>query len=211
MDGEGAVDRAVRAEQTLVEHHLCPAVSFFARLEHEQDPAGELVAPAGEEARRRDEHRHVGVVTAGMHRAVHPRGVVEPGVLRHGEGIHVASQQRRRAVAPAVEHGDYRGRLATCRDLEAEPVDRLEYDRLGPREVEADLGMGVDLPPESDGGVEEPSGLLQQCPVHAGPVPGPVLALGHACLLSPQETVPVPAHTDTPLPTVLRRAYELTG
>ena len=50
VDGEGAVDRAVRAEQTLVEHHLCSAVAFFARLEHEQDPAGELVAPA---ARRR--------------------------------------------------------------------------------------------------------------------------------------------------------------
>ena len=112
-------------EQALVEHEPGAVVALLAGLEHEQHPPGQLVAAVGEQPRRADEHGRVGVVAAGVHRAVDPRGEVEPGVLVHRQGVHVAAQEDRRSGLGAGEHGgDAAGRLVDG-DVERQALDRL--------------------------------------------------------------------------------------
>jgi hypothetical protein len=43
--------------------------ALFAGLEHQQHPAGQLVALLGDHSRGRGQHRDVHVVPAGVHRA----------------------------------------------------------------------------------------------------------------------------------------------
>ena len=54
---------------------------------------------SGEQLGRAGEHRRVGVVPAGVHRPVRPRGEVETGVLVQRQRVHVAAQQHGRARA----------------------------------------------------------------------------------------------------------------
>ena len=68
---------------------------FLARLKHEFDGAGELVAVPVQQMHRLDQHRRMRVVTAGMHAAGDFAGEVETGLFRHRQGIHVAPQQDR--------------------------------------------------------------------------------------------------------------------
>ena len=65
-----AVGERRHVEQPLVEHEPGAVVALLAGLEHEQHPAGEVVAAAGEQLGRAGEHRRVGVVAARVHRAV---------------------------------------------------------------------------------------------------------------------------------------------
>ena len=65
---------------------------------------GDLVAARRQQPGRTGEHRHVGVVPAGVHRAVAARAEVEPGVLVQRQGVHVAAQQHRRTRLAAGEH-----------------------------------------------------------------------------------------------------------
>ena len=59
--------RPLARDQTLVEHVLRAAEALLAGLEHEQHPAGQVVAAAGEQLGRTDEHGGVRVVAAGVH------------------------------------------------------------------------------------------------------------------------------------------------
>ena len=89
--------------------YLGAVVALLAGLEHERDPPAEVAAAVGEQLGGAGEHGDVGVVPAGVHHAVDRAGVVEAGVLRHRQGVHVAPQQDRRAGRVAVEGGDDRG------------------------------------------------------------------------------------------------------
>ena len=101
-------------EQPLVEHVLGAVVALLAGLEHEGHPAGQVGAARHEQLGRAGQHRHVGVVAAGVHGAVDGALELEVRVLGHRQGVHVAAEQHGGAGLVAVEHGDHRGR-ATCR------------------------------------------------------------------------------------------------
>ena len=71
VTGDGVPSaRCGHVEQALLEHEPGAVVALLAGLEHEQHPPGELVAAAGQQLGRADEHRRVGVVAAGVHRPV---------------------------------------------------------------------------------------------------------------------------------------------
>ena len=67
-----AVRRVHRAtgggEQALVQHVAGPVVSLFARLEHEQDIAGQFVAMRDQQSDGADQAGHVKIVSARVHR-----------------------------------------------------------------------------------------------------------------------------------------------
>ena len=81
-------------EDALVEHLPGPVPALLARLEHEDDVAGQVGPVRVEEVGRADEAGDVEVVPARVHRTVRG-GEVEPGLLLDGQRIHVAAQQDR--------------------------------------------------------------------------------------------------------------------
>jgi hypothetical protein len=135
-------------------------VALLTRLEHEQDPSGQVLAPGDEEPGGTGQHRHVGVVAAGVHGAIDLAGEVEPGLLGHGQRVHVGPQQDRGAgLAPGQQGGDARGRLVQ-RDVQPEVIELLEDPLAGDRQVVADLRMPVQVAPEPDCFRQQVLGLI---------------------------------------------------
>ena len=58
--------------------------AFLARLEHEDDVAGQLLAAVGQETGGAGEHGGVQVVAAGVHGAVNPGGEPDAGAFLDG-------------------------------------------------------------------------------------------------------------------------------
>ena len=63
-------------EQTLINHVAGAVHPLLARLEHEEDGAGEFLAPGAQYPRRADQHGRMRVVPAGVHVAVRVRSEV---------------------------------------------------------------------------------------------------------------------------------------
>ena len=88
QDTMNRLETAVKAKGMTVfariDHAAGAEVPLLARLEHEDDVAGEVVARRTQQLRRADEGGHVQVVTAGVHRAVHLGPVREVDLLVHG-------------------------------------------------------------------------------------------------------------------------------
>ncbi len=107
-------------------------------------------------------------MTAGVHGAVDLGGVHEPGVLGHGQRVHVAAEQHGAARATGVERGDHRAQGIARADVESEVGDGLEHPGLGAGQVEPELGVLVQLTAQRDGLGQQTAGLLQQL-VHVVP------------------------------------------
>ena len=118
-------------------------------------------APRGEELGGAGEHGDVGVVAARVHGAVVAAGELEPGVLVHRQGVHVAAEQHGGAGLVAVEHRDHRRRRRAGGDGERQAVERLEHHRLRARQLEAELRLLVDPPPQVDGVLQLRPRLVQ--------------------------------------------------
>ena len=100
--------------QAVLDHQPGAGMPFLARLEHEFDGPGELVAMAVQQMHRLHQHRGMRVMAAGMHAARDLAGEVEPGFLRHRQRVHVAAQQDRAPglrsrLGAAQRHDEPRG------------------------------------------------------------------------------------------------------
>ena len=146
----GAVGARRHVEQALVEHEPGAVVALLAGLEHEQHPTGDLVAALAQQVGGARQHRGVGVVTAGVHAPLDVRGEVEPGVLGHRQGIHVAAQQHRRARLRPLEQRHDAARRLVGRDRQRQPLQRLQHPLTGDRQVVAQLGPLVQRAPQRD-------------------------------------------------------------
>jgi len=93
-----------RIQDSLAQHVGRAVVALLARLEHEDDVAGQFVAVSRKDPSRPHEHRRVQVVTAGMHDTWFLAGVVKTGRLGQGQSVHVAAQEDRRSGAPPAQH-----------------------------------------------------------------------------------------------------------
>ena len=131
-------------KQSLLDHVPRAVHAFFARLEHEEDRARDVIAPAAQDPRGAGQHRRMGVVAAGMHVAGCARGEVEPGFLVDRKGVHVAAQQHGPARLRAVEPGDEAaGRLAVADRQRQVGQRRLQF--LGrARAIESQFRLGMD-------------------------------------------------------------------
>ena len=148
-------------EEPVVEHVAGAVVTLLAGLEHERHPAPQLAPPGNEELGRAGEHGHMGVVAAGVHGAVDLAGVVEAGVLGHGEGIHVAPQQHGGPGLGAVEHRHHRGGRGAGGDDQRQPVQGLQHGGLCVGQVETELRLLVQPPPQLDGALQLAARLVE--------------------------------------------------
>ena len=133
MKGEGARHLLARRQlqQPFVEHEAGAVIALLARLEHQEHAPGQLLAPGHEEARGSQQHRHVGVVAAGVHRARLLGGELQPRLLGQRQAVHVGAKEDRRAGASAFDDGGHGGRGRAEPGLEAERAELLDEDRLG--------------------------------------------------------------------------------
>ncbi len=114
-------------ERPLLDHAAAAGLAFvvpalLARLKEQSDVAGELAAvgPGLEQGGRSQQHRGVGVVTAGVHDAGPFRVELGAVLLEDGERVHVGPQPHRGAggVALDVAHNAGLGDAAFEADTE---------------------------------------------------------------------------------------------
>ena len=132
-------------EQAVLEHRLGAAEAFLGRLEDEVHGAVEI-ARLGQIARGAEQHGGVAVMAA----AVKPAGFGErqrqSAVLFHRQRVHVGAQPDR---ALALEDADHAGAAEPAMHLDA-PLRQLVGDDAGGADLlKTDLGMGVQIAPDS--------------------------------------------------------------
>ncbi len=144
--------------------------ALLAGLEHQQHVAAELVAPVEQQARRAEQHGHVRVVAAGVHRVAGLRRELEPGVLVEGQAVHVAAQQDGgrgmgclgRATVSALAPRFVPSMTAVTdptdvprRRRQPHPLELRHHERLGPGQLQPDLGASVERAASRDDFGEE--------------------------------------------------------
>ena len=139
---------------------------LLARLEHEFDGAGQLVAVTVQQVHRLDQHCGMRVMPAGMHAAGDFAGKVEPGLLRHRQCVHVAAQQDGAAgLRPRLSAGqrddEPRGRRSAG-NFHIETLQSLEHRRGRARQVEPQLRFGVNAPAQRHGGRQQLARLVEK-------------------------------------------------
>ncbi len=77
------------------QHRVGAASALFAGLKDQADGSGERLAAFGEQASGAHQHRHVRVVSAGVHKAGDIGAVRPAGGLLHRQGVHVGAQSDR--------------------------------------------------------------------------------------------------------------------
>ena len=81
MEGKRPIDAV---QHPLVDHYACTGEPLLAGLEHEPDPACDLVASIRQDPGRSDQHRRVGVVPAGVGPPLDRGLELQASVLGHG-------------------------------------------------------------------------------------------------------------------------------
>jgi hypothetical protein len=122
----------------------------------------------------------VGVVAAGVHRTGDLGREPESGVLVQRQRVHVAAQQHRRARPLALDDRNDRGQRVAALTFEADRGELLEDDRLCGRQVQPDLGMAVDPPPDVDDGRQDRLRGGEEIGLGGRFVRGRALGAGHA-------------------------------
>jgi hypothetical protein len=95
VEPERGVRPAVAVEEPFLDHQARAVVALLARLEHEDDPPGQLPTTRREHARGADQHRHVGVVAARVHGAIDLGGERQARLLPQRQRVHIRAQQDR--------------------------------------------------------------------------------------------------------------------
>ena len=131
-------------EQSVVDHHLGAAGQLFGGLEDEADGAVEL-ARLGQVLGGAKQHRGVPIVAAGMHLAVVARAVRHLVRLKQGKRVHVGAQADRARRVARAQRADDAGSGEAAVDLDSERFELGGHDAGGPRLLEGELGMGVDI------------------------------------------------------------------
>ena len=125
VQGERALDLGRRVQHARLNHRQAARAALLCGLKEELDGARERALALLEDARRREQHRCVRVVPAGMHlaRILGLEGTVDS--LRDGQRVHVRSQGDARRGACADGGYDARPGDRNVRNLEA--VERAAH------------------------------------------------------------------------------------
>ena len=152
-------------EQTVGDHVACAVMPFLARLEHEYDRPRQRVTVRTQCLGRADQHRGMRIMPARVHRAGDGRGEIESRFLLHWQRIHIAAQQYRPPVIPALatQDRDQPGRRWSFAIFERQSRQRRLDLRGGVRTVEPDFRLAMDRAPQCDR-IVQPS-LTRRAPV----------------------------------------------
>ena len=145
----------VTLEKAVVDHGARAGEELLGRLEDEGDAAIEVVT-LGEVGRRRQQRDGMAIVAATVELALDRRTIVDRRLLAHRQGIELGAQSDQalaalgRLALPAQQADDSRPANSGL-DLEAERAEALSNERGGAMLLEADLGMGMQLPQPGKG------------------------------------------------------------
>ena len=141
VHGEASVHAVQRA---LLDHGPGPGGHLLGGLEGQPHRAAELVLPLVEHLGGGQHHRHVAVMAAGVHHAGDLAGVLQPGLLLHGQPVHVPPEQDGPAGLRALDRRQGAGLQTAGAPLHAHLV-QLGPDALAALELLlADLRMLVE-------------------------------------------------------------------
>ena len=144
MERERRLGSWLRGQDARREHGLRPRKTLLVGLKDEPDGAAQLRLMLPQQLRRAKEHGRVQIVAAGVHGAVF-RAEGEVGALRDAQGVHVGAQEHAAARVPARDVG---GQAARERPRVIAHFAQAAGDILARlRQIGADLGVGVQLPP----------------------------------------------------------------
>ena len=158
------------AVQVLAHHALGAAGTFFGRLEDQVQRAAE--APRLRQVpRRRQQRGGVAVVAAGVHLAVVPAGVGQPGGFGDGQCVHVGADADAPAAAAVAQAADHAGAAQAALHLVAPGGQALGHQVAGGVFLEGQLRMLVDVVAQADH-LGQDQGDLRAQGVHVHGVPG---------------------------------------
>src|SRR6267378_3588987 len=133
-------------EQAVLDHGAGAAEAFFGRLKDEMHGAVEIPG-LREIARGAEQHGGVAVMAAAVEAAGNGRAPFQVGILFHRQRVHVGAQANALAAAAfALEHADHAGAAEAAMYLDAPLGQLVGHDAGGPDFLEADFGMGVQIP-----------------------------------------------------------------
>ena len=148
VHGEDGI-AGIPVEQPVLHHAQGAATALFRRLEDEVQHAVEA-AGLREAPRRRQQHRGVPVMAAGMHEA---RPAAAPGRARgllDGQRIHVGAQAEAPAAGATHEAAHHAGAADAPLDLVAPGFELVGHERCGAVLLEGQLRLAVDVAPQGD-------------------------------------------------------------
>src|SRR5216683_2445318 len=133
-------------EQPVLDHGAGAAEAFFGRLEDEMHGAVEIPG-LGEIARGAEQHGGVAIMAAAMEAAGNGRTPTQVGILFHRQRVHVGAQANALAAAAfALEDADHAGAAKAAMHVDAPLRQLVGHDAGCPDFLEADFGMGVQIP-----------------------------------------------------------------
>ena len=133
-------------EQPILDHGAGAAEAFFGRLKDEMHGAVEIPG-LREIARGAEQHGGMAVMAAAVEAAGNGRAPFQVGVFLHRQRVHVGAQANALATAAfALEHADHAGAAEAAMYLDAPLGQFVGHDAGRPDFLEADFGMGVQVP-----------------------------------------------------------------
>ena len=151
-------------EGTILDHGRCAQVLFIG-LEEKDHRTGDFLTAPGEDFGNLKLNGNVAVMAAGVHDAGVLGAEGQVVFLRDGQGVHIRPEHHHFARLAALQHADDAGSGAT-----AHPQAQFfqpRFNNAGSAEfLEAQLGVGVNVPPDGDGLIVEGRRLLFQINLH---------------------------------------------
>ena len=148
-------------QQSVGDHRPRAQAIFLGRLEYQHDsPGGGRMI--GQMARGAQQRRAMAVMAAGMGDA---GAVAVPGLARrivHRQRVHVRAQRDRRTRLAAVDHGDDSRAADPGRRVQPEFAQPVGDDRGGPRFVERQFRVAMEVPPPLGHGRRQPLHLFHR-------------------------------------------------
>ena len=131
-------------EQTLFDHDLRAARVLFGRLKNQVEGARKLHL-LRDVLGGRHEHGAVPVVAAGVHHACIHTAVLKCIDFLDGQGVHVGPQAQAFAAAAASQLSHQPGGGQAARDAVAPALQLLGQQLRGPKLLQAQLGVAVQI------------------------------------------------------------------
>jgi hypothetical protein len=148
----------VLVQDALADHRLRPAEPLLAGLEAEDDVPREALALLDEDRRGAQQHRHVAVVSAGVHLAGNGGPVGPPGRFFDRQRVHVRAEQHRRRRRPArPENGDDTGLRDARSHVEIEGPQPVGHETGGLPLFEPQLRGAVKRTAPRDQRIRDPA------------------------------------------------------
>jgi hypothetical protein len=143
----GVAGKAV--EKTVFHHAAGAGQALFGRLEDEVHAAVESTR-ARQLARGAQQHGGVAVVAAAVVHAGMAAGVRRAAQLDHRQRVHVGAQAHAAPAAAAAQGAHHAGAADAFGHLQAQQAQRAGHDAGGAVFLEAELGVGMQVAPQSD-------------------------------------------------------------